>query len=292
MKFFNILLFCIFLITISINAQIDTTAVNGWRPNGIDSAITYFHSQFTTDHNHGNFAQEFDLSGFNNGYLEIEKTIPPVFRSPNALNLFIDTKLIELSPVSSQTASVSNLYIANYNNHWSECPGWNATTSALNIWWTYITGEDTGFTQQINKLKIRFYLKYTPGGLAIKSKIILDWYTTWNIQGYHESMIDDFELVTKISEENENVRDFQLSQNYPNPFNPKTVIEFYLPKKSFTKLTVYDLLGREIEVIVNNELQSGNYKVNFDGSKLSNGMYFYKLQAADYVQVKKMVLIK
>ena len=105
-------------------------------------------------------------------------------------------------------------------------------------------------------------------------------------------MIDDFELVTKISEENENVKDFQLSQNYPNPFNPKTVIEFYLPKKSFTKLTVYDLLGREIEVIVNNELQSGNYKVNFDGSKLSNGMYFYKLQAADYVQVKKMVLIK
>jgi hypothetical protein len=289
MKYFNVLFFCIFLISFSINAQIDTTTVNGWRPNGIDSLITYFHTQGTSDHYHGNFAQVFSFSGFSNGYIEIEKTIPPVSRTPNALNLFIDTKLIALSP-SATTGS--NLYVANYNNHWSKCPGWYATSSALNIWWAYLTGEDTGFTQTISKLKIRFSLNYSQVGQTADVSIILDWYTTWNIQGYHESILDDFELVTKITEENENVKDFQLSQNYPNPFNPKTVIEFYLPKKSFTKLIVYDLLGREIDVIVNKELQSGSYKVNFNGSNFTNGMYYYRLQAGDFVQVNKMVLLK
>ncbi len=83
-----------------------------------------------------------------------------------------------------------------------------------------------------------------------------------------------------------------LAQNYPNPFNPNTNIEFDLPKSTFTKLIIYDITGREIETLVNEELKAGSYKVNFDGSKLSSGVYFYKLLTNKYTLSRKMILIK
>ncbi len=87
---------------------------------------------------------------------------------------------------------------------------------------------------------------------------------------------------------------FSLRQNYPNPFNPVTTIEYSVAENnSNVKLAVYDLLGREVAVIVNEVQKTGNYKVNFDGSNLSSGMYFYKMQAGtDFTAVKKMILVK
>ena len=83
-----------------------------------------------------------------------------------------------------------------------------------------------------------------------------------------------------------------LYQNYPNPFNPTTKIEYSIPKTSFVTLKVYDILGREVVMLVNEEKSVGNYKAEFNGSNLSSGIYFYKLQAGDYTSVKKMVLLK
>jgi hypothetical protein len=85
---------------------------------------------------------------------------------------------------------------------------------------------------------------------------------------------------------------YSLSQNYPNPFNPSTAIEFDIPKASLTKLIIYDLLGKEVNVLVNEELKAGIYKINFDGSNLSSGVYFYKLIASEFTLTKKMVLVK
>jgi hypothetical protein len=86
---------------------------------------------------------------------------------------------------------------------------------------------------------------------------------------------------------------FELRQNYPNPFNPKTNIEFQLPKSSMVKLVVFDILGREVADLVNNEeLRAGTYKADFDGSRLASGVYFYRLLAGDYAVTKKMLLIK
>ena len=92
--------------------------------------------------------------------------------------------------------------------------------------------------------------------------------------------------------ENINPQDYSLSQNYPNPFNPTTIIGYSIPKASFVTLKVYDILGREIATLVNAEKSFGNYNVEFNGSGLSSGIYFYKLQTGDYSSVKKMVLIK
>jgi hypothetical protein len=85
---------------------------------------------------------------------------------------------------------------------------------------------------------------------------------------------------------------YELYQNYPNPFNPVTKISYDLPKSGLVKLMVYDILGREIKTLLNEFRQAGKYSVEFDGSSLSSGVYFYRIHAGDFNVVKRMVLIK
>ncbi len=88
------------------------------------------------------------------------------------------------------------------------------------------------------------------------------------------------------------VSGFTLEQNYPNPFNPSTKIKFEISKPGFVSLKVYDVLGKEVTTLVNEEKQQGTYEVSFDGSRLSSGIYFYKLKVGTLVSVKKMILSK
>ena len=85
---------------------------------------------------------------------------------------------------------------------------------------------------------------------------------------------------------------FELDQNYPNPFNPKTTISFALPIHSFVTLGIFDLLGREVAMLVSQEKSAGTYNVAFDASKLSSGIYFYRLQAGSFTETKKLILLK
>ena len=90
----------------------------------------------------------------------------------------------------------------------------------------------------------------------------------------------------------ESPKTYNLSQNYPNPFNPVTKINFALPKQGFVALKIYDITGREIQTLVSEVKQAGYYSVDFNGSSLSSGVYFYKIQSGDFISVKRMVLIK
>ncbi len=85
---------------------------------------------------------------------------------------------------------------------------------------------------------------------------------------------------------------FKLEQNYPNPFNPTTKIRYSIPKNSFVTLKVFNLLGEEIETLVNSEQSAGVYEATFDASKLSSGIYFYTLQTKNFNLTKKMILIR
>lgn len=85
---------------------------------------------------------------------------------------------------------------------------------------------------------------------------------------------------------------FELSQNYPNPFNPATKINFALPKDGFVKITIFDLLGREIRTLVNENKTAGYYSVDFSSENLSSGFYFYKMESASFIETKKMMLVK
>ncbi|MAL16844.1 MAG: hypothetical protein CL667_03950 [Balneola sp.] len=85
----------------------------------------------------------------------------------------------------------------------------------------------------------------------------------------------------------------ELQQNYPNPFNPTTVIRYGVPQSSEVRLEVFDMLGRKVATLVNNEKQrAGWHQVNFDASRLASGMYLYRIVAGQHVQTRKMLLIK
>lgn len=85
---------------------------------------------------------------------------------------------------------------------------------------------------------------------------------------------------------------FKLNQNYPNPFNPSTTISFDIPKAEVIELKVFDMLGREVATLVNGFRQAGIYRVDFDASALSSGVYIYRIKAGDFVESKKMTLLK
>jgi hypothetical protein len=113
-------------------------------------------------------------------------------------------------------------------------------------------------------------------------------------------IVGSFTSLTGIEETPVIPTEFSLGQNYPNPFNPSTTISFDLPKQSFVSMKVFDLLGREVAVIVSEELPAGNYKRQWNAQNLSSGIYFYRLQARQtssgqagtFTQTKKLLLLK
>ncbi len=86
--------------------------------------------------------------------------------------------------------------------------------------------------------------------------------------------------------------EYKLSQNYPNPFNPVTTINFSIPKQGNVTLKVYDVTGKEVRTLINEQRSTGNYTVSFDGGSLSSGVYFYRLESGKYKEVKRMILVK
>jgi hypothetical protein len=89
-----------------------------------------------------------------------------------------------------------------------------------------------------------------------------------------------------------NPNEFRLYQNYPNPFNPTTTISFNLPKQSHITLKVYNILGQEVAILMNEVKSAGSYREVFNASSLPSGVYVYKLTAGSYIETKKMLLLK
>jgi hypothetical protein len=102
-----------------------------------------------------------------------------------------------------------------------------------------------------------------------------------------------FDNLTSMKEYNPNiVTDFYVQQNYPNPFNPSTKIAFILPEYARTTVTIFNILGREVTQLLNENLAAGSYEINWDASGLPAGVYFYRVQSGSYVMTKKAVLLK
>jgi hypothetical protein len=121
------------------------------------------------------------------------------------------------------------------------------------------------------------------------------------VTNYNFNSIDFIQLEPSNTELEKNIelKDYILFQNYPNPFNPSTKIKYQIPDLpagrqglSFVSLKVYDVLGNEVFTLVNEEKPTGKHEVDFDASALTSGVYYYKIQAGNYVETKKMVLIK
>ncbi len=103
-------------------------------------------------------------------------------------------------------------------------------------------------------------------------------------------------IITDVDDDSKLINDipvgFQLNQNYPNPFNNSTVIKYSIPQEGLVTLKVYNLLGEEVARLVNDIKQTGNYEVSFDATDLTSGIYFYRLNAGDFIETKKMILLK
>jgi carboxypeptidase T len=151
-----------------------------------------------------------------------------------------------------------------------------------NTTWTQQSFDITSYANSTTQLLIRFHL------------------TSDNNTQSAGWWVDDIKLTNYCmiangvgNHNNEFPKMFALGQNYPNPFNPVTIIKYQLPIQSYVTIRVYDILGKEIATLVNNERKSGGYyEVKFDGSNLASGMYFYKIEAGTFSDTKKMILIK
>jgi hypothetical protein len=116
---------------------------------------------------------------------------------------------------------------------------------------------------------------------------------------YYNKITMTFNLNTGINNNKNIPTEYLLYQNYPNPFNPTTTIKYSIPASlnpskggAFVSLKIYDILGRETATLVNEEKAPGNYEAKFNGSKLTSGIYFYRMQAGNYVDTKKLIVIK
>jgi plastocyanin len=100
------------------------------------------------------------------------------------------------------------------------------------------------------------------------------------------------EDAVSVPEEDQFVNKFQLKQNYPNPFNPSTKINFVIPQESFVSIKVFDVIGNEITTLVNEVKQAGEYEVDFFADKQTSGVYVYQLRADNFIQTRKMILLR
>ncbi len=187
-----------------------------------------------------------------------------------------------------------------FNNH-----GWALVSTDINKEFHYDTQlfeiklDGSGIIRHFGyaRSSCTTYDNYPMGSVSPDGKKVIfnsDWkYGTGS--GNAVAYISDYREITDVDEMGGNYSrkmEFELSQNYPNPFNPTTVINFTLRKEGMTKLVIYNSLGQEVKILLNENMQAGLYSVPFSGSSLSSGVYFYKLESNNQMQVKKMLLIK
>ena len=112
------------------------------------------------------------------------------------------------------------------------------------------------------------------------------------IENFYKTNFTDFPVSVEDENANQLPLQFRLYQNFPNPFNPSTTIRYRIPETVLVTLKVYDILGREVATLVNEEKSARSYEVEFNGSNLSSGVYFYRIVTGNYNSVKKMILLK
>lgn len=141
------------------------------------------------------------------------------------------------------------------------------------MWYDYFLGDS------LNVTDINMSIDLAPGEFRI--------YTSKKLETPEEG------ITTDITENRTSViKDYNLMQNYPNPFNPTTTINFAIPKQSVVKLAVYNIIGEKVAELINDEISAGYHSINFDASNLVSGIYFYRLAANDFVETKKLILLR
>ena len=130
-----------------------------------------------------------------------------------------------------------------------------------------------------------FTNEYNPS-IILESEFSINQNRFWKQISFQLSEISD------ISETLNTPGKFALSQNYPNPFNPVTKINYELPITNYVNLSIHNLLGQKVVTLINEEQNAGHHQVEWDASRFASGIYYYRLEAGDFVNVKKMIILK
>ncbi len=234
-----------------------------------------------------------------------------IYDSANVPHYYDNNQFPNLSLISAQTVNDS-FYINFWGKHfYSEedndfFEGYMNFIDSVKLISFYFNGANKTEIEEdsIGNLKKSFQysyrkklnLNYLENGykfyyrLVAKDKGIIPHYASLPDTGFY---VLDFDPSTVGFTKEKNLPlKFSVSQNYPNPFNPLTTIEYSVAKTEFVNLKIYDILGNEVAMLINEEKSPGNYKVEFDGSKFSSGVYIYKLTAGGFSKNKKMILMK
>ena len=191
-----------------------------------------------------------------------------------------------------------NIYFYNEEDS-SDCLAYQfnipADSSYLSCWGNliYVFAIDTTFLWGFNDIQqFQDHMNFSEhfGVYTYSGGFFPEFY--YNLYGCIISGTTYGNLLVSVDKENKFLYHFKLDQNYPNPFNPVTNISFSIPVGSAVSLKIFDVLGREISTLVNEELFQGEYKYSFDASNCVSGVYFYTLKANNYVSTKKLLLIK
>jgi hypothetical protein len=200
--------------------------------------------------------------------------------------------------------SGSQIWFNRYLNSGWDIPYAMATDGSGNV---YVTGESFAGQTQFDFITIRYnsggnqnwVKKYNGPGDDRSNAITVDASANVYVTGRSEGTVSLADYLTiKYSQSgdnmvfNNNSPEFKLNDNYPNPFNPTTNIEFTIPNSTLVKLTVYDMLGREVQTLVNGQLNAGTHNAKWNASKYPSGVYFYKLVTDNFTETKKMILVK
>ncbi len=184
------------------------------------------------------------------------------------------------------------------NNMWNGggCGGMMNFNSNINYNMHFTIQQLNGFDSSPENIEAKYWDSQTSTWKEITNAVvnINKGTVNFNMSSVNNYVILTSTVVTSVEQVNSSiiVDDYKLDQNYPNPFNPSTTINYQLPKTGYITLKVFDVLGREVKTLVNQSQQAGNYTVSFDALKLTSGIYFYELKSSNFIQVKKMLLIK
>jgi len=212
---------------------------------------------------------------------------------PAPANPVTGAPIVDTNKITFNTSKISGDSLMTVKIQVAENETFSPSVIDTMIHWTDIYGVDAGFNPinlnaGLDLTKVSFAAKrFTSGKLYYYRVKYRDHNLKWS--GWSNST--SFNSVSEITDRTMPTV-YALEQNYPNPFNPVTKITYQLPKAGFVSLKIYDVLGNEVAALVNEEQSAGIYQSVFDGTLLSSGVYFYRIQAGTFVQTKKLILMK
>lgn len=301
---------CIVFLLLSFQIYSQDKKILVFDPNGVSQSFLSSFMQLTNDSIFVADTIDENINNFDALFLFID--------FPYALSQEEGTRLIQYTSETKPVYIFSDLYSEELDSvsFWNHIGVNEIQGLLIAVMVDSVRGIDTTFTKGVS-----IDTSFTSWSVPIVNGSVLpilsawwsgsEFYTTY-ISGYDSlnvvvdlyNLIDDIDLLRKVLEHFELIpvndvneqfissNKFLLDQNYPNPFNPSTTIKFMISDLGFTKLTIFDLLGNEIETLFNEELSAGEYEVEFDGNGFPSGIYFYQLSAGNFIQTRKMILLK